>query len=195
MNPDIENKIINNIFSKEQITRIYNLVNECPDEKKKSFNKWGQIVYYIEAFNDRYSGQEDLFETIEAVIQKEYGKSIRVGAIQFARYTLESGNEPNLAPHIDGVFEKPMLTCDIQMHATRPWPIVVNGKEFILMDNQALTFSGTHQVHWRTKIKFTKNDYVDMIFCHLEHSDMDNISSEHKVKMRDLTSFYTKGYK
>jgi hypothetical protein len=90
---------------------------------------------------------------------------------------------PNLDFHIDSVFTKPMLTFDIQMRSTLDWPIIVNEKEYSLKDNQALTFSGTHQVHSRKPVAFKEDDVCDMIFCHLEHSDLEDIDVEFRKKI------------
>jgi len=185
MNPDIENKIIDNIFTKEQINRIYEYVSKCPKEKIKNQNPWGQTVFYIKEFDSRHDGALDIFETIENIIKKEYGKEMKILGIQFARYDTNSHIMPNLDFHIDSVFTKPMLTFDIQMKSTLDWPIIVKGKEYILKDNQALTFSGTHQVHSRKPVMFKNNDICDMIFCHLEHSDMEDITKEFRKKILD----------
>jgi len=168
MNPDIENKIIDNIFTEEQINRIYEYVSKCPKEKIKNQNPWGQTVFYIKEFDSRHDGALDIFETIENIIKKEYGKEMKILGIQFARYDTNSHIMPNLDFHIDSVFTKPMLTFDIQMKSTLDWPIIVKNKEYTLKDNQALTFSGMHQVHSRKPVMFKNNDICDMIFCQLE---------------------------
>lgn len=185
MNPDIENKVIDNVFTEEQINRIYQYVENCPKDKIKNQNPWGQTVFYIKEFNSRNDGASDIFDTIEDIIEKEYGKRMNILGIQFARYDTTSHIMPNLDFHIDSVFIKPMLTFDIQMRSTIDWPIIVKGKEYTLKDNQALTFSGTHQVHSRKPVEFKKDDVCDMIFCHLEHSDMEEISSDFRKKIMD----------
>ena len=183
MNPDIENKIIDNIFTQNQIDRIYKAVEDCPKDKIKNQNPWGQTVFYIKEFDSRFNGAEDIYNAIEDAVEKEYGKRINILGIQFARYDTSSHIMPNLDFHIDSVFTKPMLTFDIQMRSTLDWPIIVNGKEYSLKDNQALTFSGTHQVHSRKPVEFKEDDVCDMIFCHLEHSDLEDIDVEFRKKI------------
>jgi hypothetical protein len=74
---------------------------------------------------------------------------------------------PSLFPHYDETFKTPRFTFDYQLKATLDWPIVVEpDKELILKDNQAATFSGTNQIHWRTPTEFSDDDSVEMIFCH-----------------------------
>jgi len=186
MNPDIENKILDNILTQDQIDRIYKAVEVCPKDKIKKDNPWGQTVFYIKEFDSRFDGAEDIFNTIEDRVEQAYGKRIPILGIQFARYDTTSHIMPNLDFHIDSVFKKPMLTFDIQVKSTIDWPIIVNEKEYSLKDNQALTFSGTHQVHSRKKVEFSSNDVCDMIFCHLEHTDMEDISAELRTKMMNL---------
>jgi hypothetical protein len=186
MNPDIENKILDNILTQEQIDRIYKAVEICPKEKIQNSNPWGQTVFYIKEFDSKFNGAEDIYNAIEDRVEKAYGKRIPITAIQFARYDTTAHSMPNLDFHIDSVFTKPMLTFDIQIKSTIDWPIIVNEKEYILKDNQALTFSGTHQVHSRKKVEFKADDVCDMIFCHLEHIDMKDISKEFRKKMMDL---------
>lgn len=186
MNPDIENKIIDNIFTQEQIDRIYSYVENCDKDKIKNENPWGQTVFYIKEFNSRFDGAEDIFDTIENIIEREYGKKLNILGIQFARYDNSTHIPPNLGNHVDSVFKKPMLTFDIQLNSTIDWPIIVNDKKFTLKNNQALTFSGTHQVHSRENVVFSDSDRCDMIFCHLEHSDLDDISLEFRKNISDL---------
>jgi hypothetical protein len=186
MNPDIENKILDNIFTKEQIDRIYQYVNNCPKDKIKNDNPWGQTVFYIKEFNSKFDGAEDIYNTIEDRVEQAYGKRINILGIQFARYDTSSHIMPNLDFHIDSVFKKPMLTFDIQLKSTIDWPIIVNQKEYTLKNNQALTFSGTHQVHSRKPVNFTSNDVCDMIFCHLEHSDLEDIDRDFRKTMMNL---------
>jgi hypothetical protein len=186
MNPDIENKIIDNIFTQDQIDKIYKSVESCPKDKIRNDNPWGQTVFYIKELNSRFDGWSDIFDRIEDIVEKEYGKRIPILGIQFARYDTSSHVMPNLDFHVDSVFKKPMLTFDIQIKSTIDWPIVVGGKEYSLKDNQALTFSGTHQIHSRKGVVFEKDDVCDMIFCHLEHDYLDDIDADFRKSIMNL---------
>lgn len=75
--------------------------------------------------------------------------------------------KPSLFPHYDETFKEPRFTFDYQLRSNIDWPIVVEpNKELILKDNQAATFSGTNQIHWRTPTTFKDGDFVEMVFCH-----------------------------
>jgi len=190
----IENKIISNIFTDNQIERIYSWVDKCPNDKIKLPNNYGQIAFYIDQFDSRNSEAEDIFLSIENAVKIVYNLDIKASAVQFARYTIESGNQPWLPPHYDKVFKKPMLTVDIQIGGNIKWPICVDGKEYILQDNQALVFSGTHQIHWRPKIQLEKDQYLDMIFCHMEDTQAEDITNQHRVDMKLLSTKYLSEY-
>jgi hypothetical protein len=106
---------------------------------------------------------------------------------------------PSLFPHYDETFKAPRFTLDYQLRSTIDWPIVVEpDKELILKDNQAATFSGTNQIHWRTPTEFSDDDSVEMIFCHFSDPSIDDkdketndIMNEKALKYKEL--FYSNG--
>jgi len=168
MHSNEKNIIIKDFFSESEIEDIYRHVSETPDDKKHLVDSFGHVAYF--------SGLPDnVIKKIEQVAAQNYDKKIRLEAVCYARYSLEHGIKPKLFPHYDDTFEDPRLTVDIQLRASKPWAIVVEGRPYVLENNQALTFSGTHQIHWREKTVFESDDYVDMIFCHFSE-DVDNLA-------------------
>lgn len=194
MQYNLDNKIIKDIFTQDQLDRIYLWVDQCPDSQVKLPNNYGQIAYYIDQFDSRSTEAEDIFLAIEKAIKVEYNLDIKATAVQFARYTIDSGNQPWLPPHYDKVFKKPMITVDIQIGGNIEWPVYVNGKGYQLKDNEALVFSGTHQIHWRPKIELQKDQYLDMIFCHMEDTQAEDITDRHRVDMKLLSTKYLSEY-
>ena len=77
---------------------------------------------------------------------------------------------PLLFPHIDDAFDGRRFTVDVQLKSNVDWDIVVDNwkseQTFKLVDNQALTFSGTHQVHWRPKKEFKDEEFLEALFLH-----------------------------
>jgi hypothetical protein len=65
---------------------------------------------------------------------------------------------------------KQNIVFDIQLDADYEWPVVVEGEEFVLKNNQALVFSGTQQIHWR-KGYLPVGKTVDMLFCYFTFAD------------------------
>lgn len=159
MNFNYRNLIVDNIFTKEEIDQIYLHVAQTPEEQKKLVTEFGHIAYFSWL-------PENIVSTITESARSITNLDIELKELSFARYSTAMNGKPLLFPHLDETFKEPRLTFDIQVKATLDWPLVVEGREYTLKDNQALTFSGTHQIHWRKHIEFTDDDYVDMIFCH-----------------------------
>ena len=126
--------------------------------------------------------QANLFIELEQEVVKKFTKVARLVSGNdnlvltehcFARYENVTSNcgkfhfKPSLFPHYDETFKEPRFTFDYQLSSNISWPLIVEpDKEFVLKDNQAVTFSGTHQVHWRKPTLFKDGDFVEMIFCH-----------------------------
>lgn len=157
----IENIIIDNIFSEEQISYIYKVINETPEDKGVVQTRIGHRAWFAQ-FN------EDLRLHLEKIVQDRFGSEWHLNEFQFARYSNEYGYVAKLYPHFDDAFAYHKLTLDVQIKANTEWPIVVEGKSFTLKDNQGLIFSGTDQIHWREDKVLQDGEYLDMFFCHLQ---------------------------
>jgi hypothetical protein len=173
---DEMNTIIDNVLSEDEIQQIYDAVGR--PTQKFFMGLFGQDV-------SDFNIPRSVYEKVLSICQELTGKDdLVIEAYQFARYqkfTREDGavSYPRLMPHHDGVFPEPRFTFDYQIGSNTDWPLVVEGKTFTLKDNQALTFSGTHQIHWREKKEFQDGEYVDMIFFHMySRSDKANTTDE-----------------
>ena len=122
---------------------------------------------------------------------------LEIAEYQFARYenTEDSGSKlkPKLTIHTD-TFAEPRFTFDYQIGGNTTWPIVVNGREFELQNNQALSFSGTHQVHWRIPRSFDDEEYIDMVFFHLRKKGAEKMTDEDKAAVQDKLQQFLKEY-
>jgi hypothetical protein len=190
MNISLEQIVVDNVFTKDQIQKIYQYVDQCPEDKIINNTNQGQKLFYAKEFDSIDGGGKEIWETIENHVSKIAKKPMSLFALQFCRYTIETGVVPELFPHVDLAFPKPVFTFDIQMSANFEWPIYVSNKKYVLKDNQALTFSGTHQVHWREKVEFDDYHFVDMVFAHLNDPNDEDISDSHRVNMRKLVNYY-----
>ena len=155
----MQNIIIKDILSEDQIKQIYEIVDSTPEESTTVQDRIGHKAYLV-------SLGENIREHLEKIVQDRFGEDWILNAYQFARYSKEYGYMPKLYPHYDDAFRDHKLTLDVQIKGTKPWGIVVEGDEYILNNNEALTFSGTDQIHWRSDIEFNDDDCFDMIFCH-----------------------------
>ncbi len=171
MRTDLKNEIVKNIFAKEEMELIYDHINYAPDQHLFYHPELGYKAYY-------WGMPQPIQDKLLAVAQRYSDVPLKLTEISAARYSNSYLKPPNLYPHVDS-FETPRFTFDVQLKSTRNWPIVVEGKEFILRDNEALIFSGTNQLHWRTKTIFKDDDIVDMLFCHFsEDSESPTLNSK-----------------
>ena len=174
----MKNIIIKDILSEDQIKHIYEIIDATPEEKTQTQTRLGHRAYLVGL-------GEDLRSHLEKIVQEHYGSEWFLNDYQFARYSTKFGYKPKLYPHFDEAFSAHKLTLDVQVHSTVKWPIVVEGEEFLLNDNEGVVFFGTDQIHWRTPVDLSEDDVVDMIFCHCEmvNDPRGPITEEDRQKM------------
>jgi hypothetical protein len=182
----MENKVIKNILSEEQIKTVYKIIDSTPEEQTLVVTRLGHKAYMVGL-------GDEIKNKLQSIVQEHYGKDWVLNDYQFARYSKKYGYAPKLYPHFDQAFKTHRLTLDVQLHSTVSWPIVVEGQEFLLNDNEGIVFSGTDQIHWRSDIELSNDDVVDMIFCHCENiNDPRNpITEEHIDKMLQLEKIWS----
>lgn len=165
MDFDYKNLIIDNIFTESEIEDIYKHVDLASDDRKRFLDYYSQTAYFNWL-------PQHIVDTLVAKAQATIDTPIVLRELSFARYEKKSDDIPvRLTPHRDETFREPRLTVDIQVKSNIDWPISVEGREYQLKDNQALTFAGTHQVHWRPKRDFKDGEFLDMVFCHFSARD------------------------
>lgn len=191
------NVIVRNVLTNEEIEEVYGNINKAQESTVISL--FGQTVTNFELPN---SVREKVIKYCED-ISGESG--LEISEYQFAKYvnTIDENGDPvipKLTPHYDDSFKEPRLTFDYQIFSNTSWPIVVEGKEFTLRNNEALTFSGTHQVHWRTPKKFDDKDFMHMIFFHLRkvgsgptEPEISDIMKSKRKQYRELYNKITEG--
>ena len=166
---NLNNSIVTNVFNKDQLDYLYLIINKyidsCSNKEQKDL---GRLYFKMLWDNDKEGVDLPMpIELVDVITSKAigaFGHPLKVESISFARYKLQYGF-PNLPPHVDDNFEYPRLTFDIQLNGSKIWKIFVEDNCFDLYKNEALVFSGTHQVHWREKIEFNDTDCVDMLIC------------------------------
>jgi hypothetical protein len=177
---DEKNVVIKNFLTDYEIDDLLNSI-------KKPYKQYVMDLF-VQQITD-FRMPEKIEQKIISHIEKITGLSGFEMEYQFSRYELLNANGevamPNLTPHFDG-FEQPRITFDYQLNSNTSWPIYVEGKEFVLKNNEALTFSGTHQVHWRSPKDFSEGEFVEMIFCHLYLKDNSaQLGADHTKLMSD----------
>lgn len=167
------NIIIDNVFSDEEINKIKNIIANNINELREDDPGLGR---------DRLDIGKFLLD--QSIINKlnNYAQSFKNSYIfngcYYAEYNLKYGN-PELPIHTDQT--RSVFTLDYQLDANVIWPICVEGKSFILNNNQALSLNVVEQLHWRPKQIFNQGEYVRMIFFHF----LDNENLNPKILNRE----------
>lgn len=138
--------------------------------------------------------EDSVINKLTGIAESIYGGPVVLKEYNLSRYNNKKASDgsneyvPLLFPHTD-FFLSPRVTLDYQFRANTEWGIVVDNKEtvfeYILEDNELLSFSGTNQVHWRNKKVFEDDEFIEMIFLHFEPVGADNLSLEEKNNMKD----------
>jgi hypothetical protein len=187
-----KNIIVEDVLTNEEIRQVYEAVENSYE------------TYLMKLFTQKVSNfslPENIYQKIVKYSEEISGESdLEISEYQFARYQNakdeENGEDlsPNLIPHVDLTFREPRFTFDYQIGGNTSWPLVVEEKDFTLGNNTALTFSGTHQVHWRTHKDFKDDEYIDMVFFHLRKKGAAPYSKEHEDSMIEKCAMYTEMY-
>lgn len=185
MRKDLPNVIIDNVLTQEEISTIFEIVSKT--ESQNFHNELAYNSWHIQLPNS-------LVEKFTKHAESVAGVPLKLEEYNFSRYekvTSSCGKytfNPLLFPHTDEAFQSDRFTFDYQIRSNVQWPITVDNwveeKDYTLQDNQALTFSGTHQVHWRPKREFVEGEFIELIFLHFAPLDKQPLSVEHINSMR-----------
>jgi len=187
------NTIVENVFTQDEINQIYQAVGNNsggefiqPHAQANTFIKLPDaIVAKIESKAREISGNPNLVLT-EYCHSRYQNVTSNCGRFHF---------KPSLFAHFDETFKEPRFTFDVQLNANVEWPLIVEpDKKFVLKNNQALTFSGTHQIHWREPVHFADDQYVEMLFCHLSDPNEPVKSDEVNALIKSKATEYKKAY-
>ena len=177
---DEKNVVIENLLTDSEISDLYSSI-------KKPYKNYVMDLH-VQQISD-FRMPKSIEDKIISHVENITGLSGFELEYQFSRYELLDVDGkvevPNLRPHFD-TFTEPRFTFDYQLGSNIDWPIYVEGKKFILKNNQALTFSGTHQIHWRPARDFVIGEFLEMVFCHLYLKDSSTqLGPEHANLMYD----------
>lgn len=154
--------LVEDIFTDKELSDILQAVSEFPLEKIR-IQKWGG-----QGVLDEIKISDSVITKIQNLASKASNKELIVAEYSIVKYCPEYGYEVKLFPHYD---TRPyeMFVFDVQLKTNEDWGIIVEGKQFNLLDNQALLFSGTQQMHWRENKKMQDGSEIIMMFCWLKH--------------------------
>jgi hypothetical protein len=154
--------LVDNIFTDKELKAILQAAREFP-LKKVRVQKWGG-----QGVLDHIKISDNIIAKIQNLASEVCNKDLVVAEYSVVRYSPEYGYEVKLFPHYD---TRPyeMFVFDVQLQTNEDWGIIVEGKQFNILDNQALLFSGTQQMHWRENKKLQDNSEILMMFFWLKH--------------------------
>lgn len=102
----------------------------------------------------------DIIKEFSRIIKKENGQHSIVGAV-YCEYDTKYG-KMSLPIHKDK--NKDNLCFDYQISSNVSWPLVIDGKEYGLIDNSALMMRPKVQDHGRVEQNFEDGSFVKMLF-------------------------------
>jgi hypothetical protein len=145
--------IIDNFFTEKQYSRIMSGINSIPKN-----------IWRLESLHNRYVFESDFFNRIGDTNIDRARKEFNSNTLLHTYSLLSFYNQDNsrLQAHKDN--NACTYTFDICLYSKEPWPIIVEGEEYSLNNNQALCFYGEDQFHSRTEFK--KGNEVLMLFMH-----------------------------
>lgn len=159
------NSVINNFLTDDEIKQLKD-IRDLKQIKLSHSNtrKNGREVRPAEIIDLPQSIKDKL----NLLAKEKYEIPLELYAFAFARYSNEFGT-PELVPHMDSVPAD--FTVDYQLDGNIDWPITIEGHEYHMNNNSVLIFPGEHVLHWRPKIKFNNEQYLDLIWFQFRKTD------------------------
>jgi hypothetical protein len=189
MKQDEVNTIVENVFTSQEVNDIYKAVQN---------NSGGSFIKNHAQANTFIKLPDAIIEKVTGIARSVSGNDrIVLAEYCHARYNNVTSNcgkfhyKPSLFPHYDETFKEPRFTFDYQIQSNVEWPLVVEpDQSFTLKDNQAVTFSGTHQIHWREPKHFADNEFVEMVFFHFLDPEAEIKDPEINKVLNEKASMY-----
>jgi hypothetical protein len=104
-------------------------------------------------------------ENVVSFVNDAASKINKNATLKFATFVTYSKKygDPQLVPHFDKPSKAPFI-IDYQLFSNKVWPLVVDGVDEIMWDNEALFLPATTVMHWRKPDVFTEDQEVSVIF-------------------------------
>jgi hypothetical protein len=179
----MKNIVINELLTKDSITLLKSIIDLNLNEK----NIWMTYEKYYSQKNNKEFLQKNI-DTVgfvrtdfartdlrnliipKKIINEISQKLIENNLLNYKyidnatviSYNKNLGN-PKLTEHIDSTEHKDTIMIDYQLESNTDWALSIEGKEYTLLDNQALIFCGKQQKHSRKFKKFNDNEFITNI--------------------------------
>jgi hypothetical protein len=152
-------EIKKNIFSKKEFDVLKNTLKEKVITEGGEYDDLGRKIF----------SPQIVHEYAEKLLPfaREFFKSNTLlhSYSLFAEY---SNKNITLPKHKDG--NACTYTIDLVVYQDKPWGIWIEGKEYLLNENEAVLFWGTEQEHWRETVE-DNDGVVGAVFFHYVEPD------------------------
>lgn len=187
------NTIVENVFTQEEIQQVYqSLQNNSGNAFVKVHSQANTFIQLPQNIIDKVTNYAKEIVGHDNLVLTEYCHA------RYANVTSNCGRfhyKPALFPHYDETFSEPRFTFDYQLQANIEWPIIAEpNTELTLKNNQAATFSGTHQIHWRKPTEFKDDQFVEMLFFHFSDPTLPAKTIEENAIIMEKARKYKQEY-
>jgi hypothetical protein len=164
------NQIFKDFYTEDEYKQLTTYVEDFA-HRSKNYGREFTLGRYYGVIQDNWKTSasiggfpNNLLTKVKTFAEDHFGiEELNIFDIIIIRYCTDYGFVPKLDLHKDGgALTK--YTVDYQYSSNIDWPVVVEEKEFLLNNNDALTFIGTKQLHGRRDRIFSNEDYVENIF-------------------------------
>lgn len=185
-----KNLVVENVLTQEEIDSVYKSVqNNVGGAFIKVFSQANTYITLENSIIEKITNKAKEISENDNLVLTEYCHA------RYANVTSNCGKyhyKPALFPHHDETFKEPRFTFDYQLNGNTEWPIIVEpDKSFSLKNNQAVTFSGTHQIHWRQPQDFSDDQYIEMLFFHFTDPNAEPKDKETEALINQKAKMYT----
>ena len=165
----MNNQIIKNFFTLEEVNKIEHYIN-TKVKTSPMFYLQPELGRQYASIAERFMVDciggfpQDILDKLTNFTETFFGVSnLQIFDIIMIRYSNEFGLIPHLPEHKDnGVIKK--YTIDYQHNGNIDWPLLIDGKEYLLENNDIVTFLGSNQMHGRPDRIFKDKEYLENIF-------------------------------
>lgn len=199
----MENAIVKNVFTSEEIQTIKDIVNkkiqELPHVEVDASNPAAsrEHVRIIRAGLGRLTVDhvplperiKDKILKIANEISEIPGPFTEFSAITYGEYSGKYG-KPELNPHKDN--GECGLILDYQLESNTEWHFGADRAAYLLKDNELISMYPVDQYHWRPARPFREDEYVKVIFFEFYTPGVVKVDDkEEDMRLRDLVdNFY-----